>query len=124
MVKVRSRYSPRSRHSPRSRSRYSPRSRSSPRRKQRMVYSRLGRKMSPVIVEREKLKKGSLTRLGYHMKSPVASRHKALRRSVNKYGKASTIWKLNIQRTYRKRSDPKLAKSIERDISFVRKLQD
>lgn len=90
----------------------------------RKRYSKLGKRMSPVIMSKKPLKKGSLTRLGYHMRSPVTSRHKALRKSVDKYGKASTIWKLNVQSTYRKRSDPKLAKSIKRDIAYVRNLKD
>jgi hypothetical protein len=109
----------------RSRSRISSR-KSCPRSSGKVKYvrSRLTGKCSPQIVERSKLKKGSLTSLGYAVKSPVTSRNRSLRKAVKKYGKASTVWKLNLQATYRKRSDPRSYKSIKRDVKFVQSLKD
>jgi hypothetical protein len=69
------------------------------------------------------LRKGSLRKHGYAMKSPVQKRHDALRKAVKEYGKSSTIKKLNVISLYNKRSHPKTSLKAKKDMEFVRKLR-
>jgi hypothetical protein len=56
------------------------------------------------------------------MKSPSSKRHEALKKAVKKYGKSSTIKKLNVISLYNKRTHPKTSKRAKKDMEFIRKL--
>jgi hypothetical protein len=67
------------------------------------------------------LKKGKLTRLGYHVTSKASTRRRAVDRAVAKYGKLSTLRKLNAVRVYTRRSSPKKSKTFKSDVRYVQK---
>lgn len=67
------------------------------------------------------LKSGQLTSLGYSHTKPTAVRHAALVKAVSKYGRASTIRKLNAIATYSKRTGPSRAKTYRTDMHYVQK---
>ena len=66
------------------------------------------------------LHKGSLE--GYSTKSPLKTRHSALKRSLRKHGFSSTIKKLNVLNVYNKYKNPKVSKTAVKDMNYVRKL--
>lgn len=67
------------------------------------------------------LKKGHLKNLGYDVTAPAESRHQALEKAVKRYGRASTIRKLNAIATYTKRTAPSRSQTYKRDMHFVQK---
>jgi hypothetical protein len=67
------------------------------------------------------LKKGDLTSMGYSHTKPTAERHAALEKAVAKYGRASTIRKLNAIAVYSKRTAPSRAKTYRTDMHTVQK---
>ncbi len=69
-----------------------------------------------------KLKKGSLTSLGYGIREGVNSRHAALKTALKKYGYSSLIKKLNVLVVYNKTSHPDIAKIAHNDRMYVAKL--
>lgn len=66
------------------------------------------------------LHKGSLE--GYSTKSPLKTRHSALKRTLRKHGFSSTIKKLNVLNVYNKNKNPKVLKIVLKDMNYVRKL--
>jgi len=67
------------------------------------------------------LKKGELTSLGYSHTLPAAQRHVAIDKAVSKYGRNSTIRKLNAIATYTKRTAPSRSKTYKTDLHYVQK---
>ena len=67
------------------------------------------------------LKKGDLTVFGYSHTKPTAVRHEAIDKAVSKYGRTSTIRKLNAIAVYSKRTGPSRAKTYRRDMHYVQK---
>jgi hypothetical protein len=67
------------------------------------------------------LKKGELTSLGYSHTLPAAQRHEAIDKAVSKYGRNSTIRKLNAIATYTKRTAPSRSKTYKTDLHYVQK---
>jgi len=67
------------------------------------------------------LKKGSLTKYGYHLSESAENRHKALRKAYNVYGYSTLIKKLNAVRIYNK-SKPIVYKKYTSDMDYVRSL--
>jgi hypothetical protein len=67
------------------------------------------------------LKRDQLTSLGYSHTKPTAERHAALAKAVSKYGRASTIRKLNAIAVYSKRTAPSRAKTYRTDMHTVQK---
>ena len=67
------------------------------------------------------LKKGDLTAFGYSHTKPTAERHEAIDKAVSKYGRASTIRKLNAIAVYSKRTGPSRAKIYTTDMHYVQK---
>jgi hypothetical protein len=66
------------------------------------------------------LRKGSME--GYSTKSPLKTRHSALKRTLRKYGFSSTIKKLNVLNVYNKTRNPKVSKTAIKDMNYIRKL--
>ena len=67
------------------------------------------------------LKKGDLIDLGYSTKKSAASRHRALNKSVKKYGALKTFRKLNAVATLNKNRSPGVSKIMLRDRNWIRK---
>lgn len=67
------------------------------------------------------LKRGDLTSLGYSHTKPTATRHAVLNKAVSKYGRTTTIRKLNAIAVYSKRTGPSRAKTYKRDMRYVQK---
>ena len=64
------------------------------------------------------LKKGSLTKYGYHVSETTDNRHKALKKAFKEYGYSSLIKKLNAVRIYNK-SRPAVYQKYTSDIKYV-----
>lgn len=67
------------------------------------------------------LKKGHLKNLGYDATESAGPRHEALKKAIKRYGRASTIRKLNAIATYTKRTNPSRSKTYKRDMRYVQK---
>lgn len=67
------------------------------------------------------LKKGLLTKLGYSVNKNASTRHRAVDRAVKKYGKLSTLRKLNAVRVYTRRSSPTKSRAFKSDVRYVQK---
>lgn len=67
------------------------------------------------------LKKGLLKAVGYDATAPAASRHAALDRAVAKYGRLSTLRKLNAVAVYTKRTVPSRSKTYKTDRNYIKK---
>ena len=67
------------------------------------------------------LKSGQLTSLGYSHTKSAAVRHAAIAKAVSKYGRTSTIRKLNAIAVYSKRTGPSRAKTYRTDMKYVQK---
>ena len=68
------------------------------------------------------LKQGELKRVGYSVDKSVKSRHAAVKRAVDKYGRNSTIRKLNAVAVYTRRTSPAKSKKFKADMKFAQKL--
>jgi hypothetical protein len=68
------------------------------------------------------LKRGELSKFGYHLADKKSVRQSALRKAVKEYGAGKVIKKLNAVRTLSKNVAPKNAKRYGRDIKFVQSL--
>lgn len=69
-----------------------------------------------------KLKKGSLTSLGYGIHESSTARHGALKKALKKYGYSSLIKKLNVLVVYNKNAHPDIAQTAHSDMMYVAKL--
>lgn len=69
------------------------------------------------------LKKGELTEVGYSVGNSIKSRHAAVRRAVKRYGRNSTIRKLNAIAVYTRRTSPMSSKKFKADMKFAQKLE-
>ncbi len=67
------------------------------------------------------LKKGHLKGVGYDPVASAPSRHAALDKAVKRYGRNSTIRKLNAIATYTKRTVPSRSKTYRTDMHYVQK---
>jgi hypothetical protein len=65
------------------------------------------------------LKKGLLKKLGYSVTAPTSRRHAAVDRAVKKYGKTSTIRKLNAVAVYTRRRSPMKSRTFRSDMKYV-----
>lgn len=68
-----------------------------------------------------KLKSGELTAVGYSVSAKAPSRHKAVDRAVKKYGKLSTLRKLNAVAVYTRRTSPVKSRKFKSDVRYVQK---
>lgn len=70
------------------------------------------------------LRKGDLTSLGYRHTLRASQRHAAITRAVQKYGRNSTLRKLNAIAVYSKRTAPSRSKVYKTDVHYVQKKYD
>jgi hypothetical protein len=66
-----------------------------------------------------KLKKGELSKVGYHRTAKASSRHRALSKAMKRYGPLSTYRKLNAVAVYTKRTAPGASKTFRADRNWV-----
>lgn len=69
------------------------------------------------------LKRGDLQAVGYSVNRAATSRHAAVKRAVRKYGRNSTIRKLNAIAVYTRRTSPTKSKTFKADMKFAQKLR-
>jgi hypothetical protein len=67
------------------------------------------------------LKKGLLTRLGYRVTAKAKTRRQTVDRAVKKYGKLSTLRKLNAVAVYTRRTSPVKSRKFKSDVKYVQK---
>lgn len=67
------------------------------------------------------LKKGKLTDLGYHPSRKATSRHRALSKAVQKYGRTSTLRKVNAVAVLTKRRAPVTSRKYRADVKYLQK---
>lgn len=65
------------------------------------------------------LKKGLLKKVGYSATSSATRRRAAVKRAIKKYGRASTIRKLNAVAVLTRRRSPALSRAFKKDMKFA-----
>lgn len=68
-----------------------------------------------------KLQKGLMTSLGYSATAKAKTRHAAVDKAVKKYGKLSTLRKLNAVAVYTRRTSPAKSRTFKSDVKYVQK---
>jgi hypothetical protein len=68
-----------------------------------------------------KLKPGLMKAVGYSASKPTTARRKAVDRAVKRYGKLSTLRKLNAVAVYTRRTSPKKSRTFKSDVKYVQK---
>jgi hypothetical protein len=68
-----------------------------------------------------KLKPGLMKAVGYDVNAPAEKRHEAVDKAVKKYGKLSTLRKLNAVAVYTRRTSPAKSKKFKSDVTYVQK---
>jgi len=66
-----------------------------------------------------KLRPGTLSSSGYNVEASAEARHKAIERSVKKYGALRTLRRLNAVATYTKRTSPTKSRKFKADVKYV-----
>lgn len=69
------------------------------------------------------LKEGLLKKVGYSASASVTRRHAAVKRAVKKYGRTSTIRKLNAVAVYTRKRAPKTSRKFKADMKFAQKMR-
>lgn len=67
------------------------------------------------------LKKGLMTKVGYSVTGKTSTRRRAVDRAVKKYGKLSTLRKLNAVSVYTRRTSPAKSRKFKADVKYVQK---
>lgn len=67
------------------------------------------------------LKEGKLETVGYSVGSRATSRHRAVDRAVKKYGKLSTLRKINAVRVYTRNTAPAKSRTLKSDVRYIQK---
>ena len=65
------------------------------------------------------LRRGDLTSLGYSVAAKTKTRRAAINRAIKKYGKTSTLRKLNAVAVYTRRTRPTLSRIFKADVRYV-----
>jgi len=68
------------------------------------------------------LKEGLLKKVGYSVSASATRRHAAVKRAVKKYGRASTIRKLNAVAVYTRKRSPIKSRTFKKDMKYAQKL--
>ena len=70
------------------------------------------------------LKEGLLKKVGYSASASKTRRRAAVKRAVKKYGRTSTIRKLNAVAVYTRKRSPGTSRKFKTDMKFAQKLSD
>lgn len=68
-----------------------------------------------------KLKRGLMEAVGYNVGARATTRHAAIDKAVQKYGKLSTLRKLNAVAVYTRRTSPAKSRTFKSDVRYVQK---
>ena len=68
-----------------------------------------------------KLRTGLMNAVGYKVAARATSRHRAVDKAVKKYGKLSTLRKLNAVAVYTRRTSPVKSRKFKSDVKYVQK---
>ena len=68
-----------------------------------------------------KLQKGLMSSLGYNVNAKAKTRHSVVDKAVKKYGKLSTLRKLNAVAVYTRRTSPVKSRKFKSDVKYVQK---
>ena len=68
-----------------------------------------------------KLQKGLMSSLGYNVNAKATTRHTAVDKAVKKYGKLSTLRKLNAVAVYTRRTSPVKSRKFKSDVKYIQK---
>lgn len=68
-----------------------------------------------------KLQPGLMSSLGYNVNAKATTRHVAVDKAVKKYGKLSTLRKLNAVAVYTRRTSPIKSRKFKSDVKYVQK---
>lgn len=68
-----------------------------------------------------KLRKGLMSSLGYDVTAKAKTRRTAVDKAVKKYGKLSTLRKLNAVAVYTRRTSPMKSRIFKSDVKYVQK---
>lgn len=67
------------------------------------------------------LKKGLMKKVGYNVTAKASTRRRAVDKAVKKYGKLSTLRKLNAVAVYTRRTSPVKSRKFKSDVKYVQK---
>lgn len=67
------------------------------------------------------LKKGLMKKVGYSVSAKASTRRRAVDKAVKKYGKLSTLRKLNAVAVYTRRTSPVKSRKFKSDVKYVQK---
>lgn len=67
------------------------------------------------------LQKGLMSNMGYNVNAKAKTRHMAVDKAVKKYGKLSTLRKLNAVAVYTRRTSPVKSRKFKSDVKYVQK---
>ena len=67
------------------------------------------------------LKKGLMKKVGYSVTAKASMRRRAVDKAVKKYGKLSTLRKLNAVAVYTRRTSPVKSRKFKSDVKYVQK---
>lgn len=70
------------------------------------------------------LKKGLLKKVGYRVTAKTSTRRRAVRKAIRKYGRTSTLRKLNAVSVLTRRTSPAKSKVFRADMKFVQKQKE
>lgn len=70
------------------------------------------------------LKQGLMKAVGYDVNASAKTRHAAVKRAVKKYGRSSTIKKLNAVAVYTRRTSPAKSKKFKADMKFAQRTKE
>lgn len=68
-----------------------------------------------------KLQKGLMSSLGYSVNTKAKTRRAAVDKAVKRYGKLSTLRKLNAVAVYTRRTSPVKSRKFKSDVKYVQK---
>lgn len=69
------------------------------------------------------LKQGLMRDVGYDVNAPATTRRAAVKRAVEKYGRNSTIKKLNAVAVYTRRTSPGKSKKFKADMKVAQRME-
>ncbi len=67
------------------------------------------------------LKEGLMKKVGYSVTKKAKSRRQAVDRAVKRYGKLSTLRKLNAVAVYTRRRSPVKSRTFKSDVKYIQK---
>ena len=67
------------------------------------------------------LKEGLLKKVGYNVNAKAKSRRVAVKKAVYRYGRLSTLRKLNAVAVYTRRTSPKKSRKFKSDVKYLQK---